>query len=211
MASRAWEKDSNGGCDSSRKWSPSFSRSGTILFSLCLFFLHFRCQPVWWTELNPHALALQDLPYKSLVMIFRACLMDLSRDSDLSQSARLKRKGFTGCLHTRTGCCRQLAAWTTNIQSFYLKHEPDARQCMGICSVRSQISHSEPVSGLQNACRDLHAFTSWLGSSLASWGPSWHLKTAPVSASIGSSLPIKLCKDLFMQVPPHLRACHDTG
>ena len=45
-APRAWEKDYIGGCDSSSKQSPSSPRTGTILFSLHLFFLHFRSQPV---------------------------------------------------------------------------------------------------------------------------------------------------------------------
>lgn len=62
-------------------------------------------------------LVLQDLLYMSPVMVSRACLTELSRDSDLSCLARLRGKAFTGCLHTRTGCCRQLAACAMNIQS----------------------------------------------------------------------------------------------
>lgn len=89
-----------------------------LVFSSAFIFSISRCQPAWWTEMNLWLQeALQDLPCKSPVMICRAFLMDISRDSELSRSVRLKGKAFAGCRHTRIGCCRQLAAWTANIQS----------------------------------------------------------------------------------------------
>lgn len=45
--------------------------------------------------------------YESPAIISRVCLMELPGDRDLSCSTWLKRKALTGCLHTRTGCCRQ--------------------------------------------------------------------------------------------------------
>lgn len=124
--------------------------------------------------------ALQDLPYESPAMISRVCLMGLSRDCDLSRSARLKGNAFTGCLHTRTGCCRQLAARMTNIQGPSTQYMSLTRgntwRRYAAQDIRSVVCALRFLTQKQcQACRmpagaRMHTPADF-GSSLASWGP----------------------------------------
>lgn len=162
--------------------------------------------------------ALQDLPYESPAMISRVCLMGLSRDCDLSRSARLKGNAFTGCLHTRTGCCRQLAARMTNIQGPSTQYMSLTRgntwRRYAAQDIRSVVCALRFLTQKQcQACRmpagaRMHTPADF-GSSLASWGPRalpYVLASETTSGlnihRVFFSLPSELCKDLFVQVSP---------
>lgn len=140
-----------------------------LAYFLLVSFLHFRCQPGEqnWTS---GCLLYKLIFMKAQQPFLGFFLMELPGDRDLFCSTWLKRKALTGCLCTRTWCCRQLTAQTCS-GSIYSMHELNPRQhmeticcCSGyqICGMCSQISHSEPGSDSQDACRDLHAHTSWL-------------------------------------------------
>lgn len=122
-------------------------------------------------------------------------------------------------------------------ESFYSKYEPDLRQYMGtICCSEYQICNvwgRYAVQSIRSVVCALRFLTQnqYQGCRMpagtcmhrpADWAPPgpagapepcltcWHLKPALASASIEFSLPIKLCKDVFLKVL-HLRACKDTG
>lgn len=196
--------------------------SGTSLFSPGLF-SPFQ-MPVWWTELNLWMLALQARLYESSAIISRVCLMELPGDRDLSRSTRLKRKALTGCLHTRTGCCRQLTAQTTNIQGPLLSAwaEPKATHGDDMLLFRvSDLWHALSdfsfrtwirLTGCLQGFACTHQLTSappWPAGAPQPCLTCWHLKPA-LLWTLQHFLYPKPCKDLFVQVP-HLRACKDTG
>lgn len=93
--------------------------------------------------------------------------------------------------------------------------------CSGyqIWSVCSHISHSEPISGLQNPCQDLHAHTSWLQLLLGHLGPQSPALRAGIQKPDLGGHPqgflyvLKGAKSfcfIFVNVS-HPRACKDTG
>lgn len=120
--------------------------------------------------------------YESPAIISRVCLMELPGDRDLSCSTWLKRKALTGCLHTRTGCCRQLAAQTTNWVEgpwIYVSRTQGNtwRRYAAVQDIRSVVcalrfltqnldqTHRMPAGICMHTPADF-------GSSLASWGPT---------------------------------------
>lgn len=152
-----------------------------LAYFLLVSFLHFRCQPGEqnWTS---GCLLYKLIFMKAQQPFLGFFLMELPGDRDLFCSTWLKRKALTGCLCTRTWCCRQLTAQTTNVQG-------PSTQCMSwtqgntwrryavvqdirsvACALRFLTQNLDQTHRMPaGICMHTPADFS---SSLASWGPT---------------------------------------